>query len=236
MQNYNPLIVKISESILKSWNENLDLSKVELSEEFSIITNDDVEIENYVWTSEKFRKIHLEVARMKSGLNILHTNMYPKYEYDIPIFGADIVASNNGVGAAIVDISSIRDDRSLPEMYNILDILDREFEEDKRMPEWGGVFSKYCVFVKPNEDEYQKFINLVFTYLNYHCAISNITEKGNNIIENFNGHKFYCEQQRKNDKTRGVLKSIFGEEFADKYISEVLFDYPDPWKNQEEPK
>ena len=41
------------------------------------------------------------------------------------------------------------------------------------------------------------------------------------------GHKFYCEKQRKNNKTRRVLESIFGEEYADKYISEMLFDYPE---------
>lgn len=236
MEKFHPLIIKLSESILKSWNENLELNKINLSEEYSLVSGEEVEIENYMWESEKFRKIHLEVARMKSGLNILHTNMYPRYEYDIPIFGADIVASNKGVGAAIIDISSIRKDRSLPEMYNILNVIDTKFEEDKKMPDWGSVFSEYCVFVRPREDEYQKFINTSFTYLNFHCAISNIIRKGDNIIENYEGHKFYCEQQRKNDKTRGVLKNIFGEEYADKYISEVLFDCPDPWKNQEERK
>lgn len=232
MKDLHPLIINLSESILKSWNENLDLVPLEVPEEFREIdhsTDDEkVEIENYMWETEKFRKIHLEVAKMKSGLNILHTNMYPRYEYDIPIFGADIVASPKSVGAAIVDISSIREDRSLPEMYNILDIVNEEFEEDKRMPEWGDVFSKYCVFVKPNEDEYQKFVNLTFTYLNYHCAISNITRPDwDNVPQNYQGHKYYCEKQRKNDKTFRVLRSIFGEEFANKYIAEMLFDYPE---------
>jgi phycocyanobilin:ferredoxin oxidoreductase len=95
------------------------------------------------------------------------------------------------------------------------------------MPEWGDVFSEYCVFVSPTEEEYNKFVNIAFTYLNYHCAISNITKPVGNVQENYEGHKHYCEKQRKNNKTRGVLKSIFGDEFADKYISEMLFDYPE---------
>lgn len=231
MKDLHPLIISLSESIIKSWAQNLDLVELEVPEEFKKVefSSDDekVEIENYLWETEKFRKIHLEVAKMKSGLNILHTNMYPRYEYDIPIFGADIVASPKSVGAAIVDISSIREDRSLPDSYEILNIINEEFEEEKKMPEWGDVFSKYCVFVKPREDEYQKFIDLTFTYLNYHCVISNITKKSNNIESNYKGHKYYCEKQRKNDKTRRVLKSIFGEEYADKYISEMLFDYPE---------
>jgi phycocyanobilin:ferredoxin oxidoreductase len=230
MENLHPLIVNLSESILKSWSEHLELIPLEVPEEFREIKHstdkEKVEIENYIWETKKFRKIHLEVAKMKSGLNILHTNMYPRYEYDIPIFGADIVASSKSVGAAIVDISSIRKDRSLPEKYQILDIINKEFENNKKMPEWGDVFSKYCIFVKPTEEEYQKFIDLTFTYLNYHCAISNITKPNwDNYQQNYEGHKYYCEKQRKNDKTLRVLKSIFGEKFSHKYISEMLFNY-----------
>lgn len=232
MKDLHPIIQSLSESILKSWGAHFDLEEVEIPEEFKTIEysldEDNVKVENYVWKTEKFRKIHIEVAQMKSGLNILHTNMYPRYEYDIPIFGADIVASPKSVGAAIVDISSIREDRSLPKDYEILDIVPRDFEEDKRMPEWGDVFSKYCVFVKPTEDEYQKFVDLTFTYLNYHCNISHrVKPNWDNYPNVYAGHKYYCDKQRKNDKTRRVLKSIFGEEFADKYISEMLFDYPE---------
>jgi phycocyanobilin:ferredoxin oxidoreductase len=233
MRDLHPLIQDLAESILNSWGGHFtDLTEVEIPEEFgrvekSVDGEEEVYIENYVWETEKFRKIHLEVAQMKSGLDILHVNMYPRYEYDIPIFGADIVASSKSVGAAIVDISSIREDRSLPEQYKILDIVDVDFEEDKKMPEWGDVFSEYCVFVRPTKDEYKNFINVAFTYLNYHCAISDITKPTDNIESNYLGHKFYCEKQRQNNKTRRVLESIFDQEFADKYISEMLFDYPE---------
>jgi phycocyanobilin:ferredoxin oxidoreductase len=231
MRDLHPLVQGLSGSVLDSWNQHFDFTEKQIPEEFKKVEflseNDEVYIENHVWECEKFRKVHLEVAQMKSGLDILHINMYPRYEYDIPIFGADIVASPKAVGAAIVDISSIREDRSLPEQYKILDIVNIEFEKDKKMPEWGDVFSDYCVFVSPTEDEYQKFIEVAFAYLNFHCAISNNTKKSDNIESNYLGHKFYCEKQRKNNKTRRVLESIFGEEYADKYISEMLFDYPE---------
>ena len=233
MRDLHPMIENLSNHIQDSWNENLELTEVQIPEEFALIDidngdEDSVYIENYVWESEKFRKIHLEVAQMKSGLDILHTNMYPRYEYDIPIFGADIVASTKAVGAAIVDISSIREDRSLPDQYEILNILDTTFDEDKKMPDWGDVFSEYCVFVRPTEDEYDKFVNTAFTYLNYHCAISyNTKANPDNIAKNYAGHKHYCDKQRQNTKTFGVLRSIFGEEMATKYIREMLFDYPE---------
>lgn len=234
MRDLHPLIQSLAESILDSWGGHFDdLNEIEIPEEFGRIEKNvdgekEVYIENYVWETEKFRKIHLEVAQMKSGLDILHTNMYPRYGYDIPIFGADVVASSKSVGAAIVDISSIREDRTLPEEYKILDIVETDFEEDKKMPDWGDVFSQYCVFVKPTEDEYDKFINTAFTYLNYYCSISHRTKENLEIIpSNYNGHKFYCDKQRQNNKTRRVLEGIFDKDYADKYISEMLFDYPE---------
>jgi len=233
MRDLHPLIQSLADSILDSWQEHFDLQEVELSEEFKNIEisdgdEEEVYVENYVWETEKFRKIHLEVAQMKSGLDILHTNMYPRYEYDIPIYGADIVASSKSVGAAIVDISSVREDRTLPDQYEILNIIDTDFEEDKKMPDWGDVFSQYFIFVRGIEEEYEKFVITALTKLNYHCAISyNTKPNWDNYPNVYQGHKYYCEKQRQNNKTRRVLESIFGDEFADRYIKEMLFDYPE---------
>jgi phycocyanobilin:ferredoxin oxidoreductase len=235
MRDLHPMIQTLSENILRAWGEHFIVREVGIPEDFRKIDraddDDAVYIENFVWETHHFRKIHLEIAQMKSGLDILHTNMYPRYEYSLPIFGADIVASSKNVGAAIVDISSIREDRSLPSQYDILNVVeDKEFEKDKKMPDWGDVFSEHCVFVSPTEDEYDKFNSIAFTFLNYHCAIANITEATTDVDEirrNYEGHKYYCEKQRQNNKTKGVLKGIFGEDFADKYIAEMLFDYPE---------
>ena len=37
---------------------------------------------------------------------------------------------------------------------------------------------------------------------------------------------WYCESQKKNDKTRGILEKWFDKEWTDKYMNEVLFDPP----------
>ncbi|NET47750.1 MAG: phycocyanobilin:ferredoxin oxidoreductase, partial [Merismopedia sp. SIO2A8] len=36
----------------------------------------------------------------------------------------------------------------------------------------------------------------------------------------------YCSQQQQNDKTRRVLEKAFGAEWADRYMTTVLFDLP----------
>jgi phycocyanobilin:ferredoxin oxidoreductase len=39
-------------------------------------------------------------------------------------------------------------------------------------------------------------------------------------------HVRYCEKQQENSKTSRVLQSAFGEEFAKRYMSEIMFDPP----------
>ena len=50
------------------------------------------------------RKLHLETARLGLGLQILHCVFFPDPRFDLPVFGADIVASPAGISAAIVDL------------------------------------------------------------------------------------------------------------------------------------
>ncbi|MCT4366758.1 MAG: hypothetical protein N3Z28_03695, partial [Synechococcaceae cyanobacterium MAG-AL2] len=38
----------------------------------------------------------------------------------------------------------------------------------------------------------------------------------------------YCQQQKRNDKTRRVLEKAFNPTWANRYIEELLFDDPSP--------
>ena len=38
-------------------------------------------------------------------------------------------------------------------------------------------------------------------------------------------HARYCQEQLRNDKTRRVLAAAFSEDFANEYMSNVMFDY-----------
>ena len=69
-------------------------------------------------------------------------------------------------------------------------------------------------------------MQIVTQYLKVHCeyAIAQkpiSEEKQSEIIM---GQQRYCTQQQQNDKTRRVLEKAFGEEWADNYMTTVLFD------------
>ena len=74
------------------------------------------------------------------------------------------------------------------------------------------------------------FLDLVGTYLNVlrsavHAAEADPAD-GIPTITRFEGQRQYCLQQRRNDKTRRVLEKAFNTTWADRYISELLFDDP----------
>jgi phycocyanobilin:ferredoxin oxidoreductase len=47
-------------------------------------------------------------------------------------------------------------------------------------------------------------------------------------INRYHGQLSYCQQQKRNDKTRRVLEKAFNPAWANRYIEELLFDDPPP--------
>ncbi|MEB3159527.1 MAG: phycocyanobilin:ferredoxin oxidoreductase [Synechococcus sp.] len=177
------------------------------------------------------RKLHLETARLGMGLQILHCVFFPEPRFDLPVFGADIVASPAGISAAIVDLSPVRADLP-PSVRGPLETITLPpFEQVRELPAWGSIFSPFVRFIRPvNSIEEGWFVDLVGQYLDVLRQAVEITPQeaadAPSTIERHQGQLSYCLQQKRNDKTRRVLEKAFSVEWADRYIEELLFDNP----------
>ena len=188
-------------------------------------------IRNEVHRCRGLRKLHLETARLGAGLQILHCVYFPDAAYDLPVFGADIVAGRAGVSAAIVDLSPVAG--RLPESIDRdLAALPRaDFAEQRQLPPWGSIFSPHVLFVRPADAaEEQRFIEHVGAVLGVLAkAVAQGTAQGPGhpaTVERWQGQLRYCKQQKQNDKTRRVLEKAFNPAWADQYIENLLFDDP----------
>ncbi|BAY65367.1 phycocyanobilin:ferredoxin oxidoreductase [Calothrix brevissima NIES-22] len=229
------LIRRLADSIEEIWQKNLDLSPYSVPEGLGYVEGhlegERLIIENHCYQTPQFRKLHLELAQVGNGLDILHCVMFPNPEYAIPIFGTDLVGGKGGISAAIADLSPISSDRTLPSSYyqklSVLSAL--EFSQPRTLPEWGDIFSEFCLFIRPgNPEEEDKFLNRVREFLTIHCQIaSQQTPLTSNldISKVLAGQRNYCTKQQQNDKTRRVLEKSFGTEWADRYMTTMLFDY-----------
>ena len=221
------LVKDISSMLSYTMKDFPDIEPLESS--FSEVERDDLIITNEMYKTPKLRKIHLEVANI-GKLKILHSVFFPNPKYDLPIFGCDVVQNEKIVTAAIVDISPIT---GAEHVYDKLCTISNNFRfNDRRpLPLWGDeIFSPFCKFVRLTEDiEMANFYCIVLEYLGVFCESVRDAELDTDWIKEtrrMDDQIWYCNQQKKNDKTRGILEKFFGKQWAENYIDTILFDKP----------
>lgn len=232
-EQLQPAIRQLADCIEATWKQHLDLSPYPLPAELGYVEGrlegERLTIENRCYQTPQFRKLHLEVAKVGSMLDILHCVMFPRPEYALPMFGADLVGGRGQISAAIADLSPVNAQRQLPEGYQLA--LSRlaalSFSQPRDLPPWGDIFSEFCVFVRPEGTaEETAFVSRVQSYLTIHCQQAIATQPTpERQAEILAGQHYYCSRQQENDKTRRVLEKAFGTEWADHYMTTVLFDY-----------
>jgi phycocyanobilin:ferredoxin oxidoreductase len=227
------LIQQLATAIESVWARYLQLSPYHLPAELGYVEGrlegEKLVIENKCYQTPQFRKLHLELAQVGKNLDILHCVMFPHPDYALPMFGTDIVAGRGQVSAAIADLSPLNADRVLPDDYRIpLNQLPvHQFSQPRELPEWADIFSEFCFFVRPCSPEEERwFLERVTAMLTIHCqqAARSNPVSPTERTEILAAQNYYCAKQQQNDKTRRVLEKAFGNEWAENYMTTVLFD------------
>ncbi|MDJ1185753.1 phycocyanobilin:ferredoxin oxidoreductase [Roseofilum casamattae] len=231
----HPLIRRLADTLEQIWQTHLELEPYNLPGELGYVEGklegERLTIHNRCYQTRQFRKIHLELAKVGKGLDILHCVMFPRPHYNLPMFGCDLVAGRGQISAAIADLSPVNN-RTLPESYHeALKVLPKpEFAEYRQLPPWADIFSEFCLFIRPQtEAEETRFVNRVEAFMQIHCSEAAAAQPVSATEEKtiMAGQRYYCTKQQQNDKTRRVLEKAFGREWADNYMNKVLFDYVD---------
>lgn len=228
----HPTIQKLAVSIEAAWHRYLDLSPYQLPDDLGYVEGrlegEKLIIENRCYQTPQFRKLHLELAKVGTSLDILHCVMFPRSEYALPMFGTDLVGGRGQISAAIADLSPISANHQLPDAYQqaLAALPDSTFSQPRDLPGWGSIFSEFCLFIRPgNAEEEAAFIARVERFLEIHCqqaiAMPATPERQEELLA---GQRHYCAQQQQNDKTRRVLEKAFGTDWAERYLTTVLFD------------
>lgn len=234
-QRQHPLINQLANHIEAIWQRYLTLAPYTIPADLGYIEgsleDERLVIENLCHNTPQFRKLHMELAQVGRGIDILHCVMFPEPVYDLPIFGVDLVGKRNGaISAAIVDLSPVSADRSLPAAYTapLADLPPASFSQPRDLPDWGYIFSNHCLFVRPvGPAEEAQFLQRVQGVLTAHCQIASASQPLTDPAAQaqvINGQLNYCTQQRQNDKTRRILERSFGPKWADRYMTTMLFD------------
>lgn len=233
----HPLVDALADRIRQQWETLPELQPLAVDPELEAISGsldgEDLFIRNELRRCRGLRKLHLETARLGAGLQILHCVFFPDPQFDLPVFGADIVAGRGVVSAAIVDLSPVQAELPEPVVRRLEALEKRQFSQERGLPEWGTIFSPYVRFVRPADAaEEQAFIAVVSDFLAVLAAACREAQPQPidhpDTVRRHQGQLSYCQQQKRNDKTRRVLEKAFNPEWADRYIEDLLFDDPVP--------
>ena len=228
----DPLILTLVQNIRGHRSNLEDLKIIEIDPKISNITSNvkgkELYIENEFHKARGFRKLHIEIAEFSRNLKILHCVFFPDPNFDIPIFGMDLVKINGFVSAAIVDLSPVS--KNQENKYTKLLSTNRAlFENMREIPKWGHIFSREVFFASlKNEIEKRAFCKIVDHYLSTLIKISKETNPDTDqktIQERIDFQRNYCNQQKKNDKTSMVMLKYFDKKWVEDYINNILFDF-----------
>ncbi|MCP9850519.1 phycocyanobilin:ferredoxin oxidoreductase [Cyanobium sp. Morenito 9A2] len=233
----HPLVDALAERIRGSWNALPELAPLAIDPALEAISGsldgESLYIRNELRQCRGLRKLHLETARLGGGLQILHCVYFPDPRFDLPIFGADIVAGPAGVSAAIADLSPLGGRLPAAIEATLAALPQRPYRQPRELPPWGTIFSPFVRFVRPSAaEEEQWFSDDVIQLLAVLAEAIEATEPqaldDPSTVLRHSSQLGYCQQQKRNDKTRRVLEKAFNPQWADRYIEELLFDDPRP--------
>ena len=231
----HPLMESLAVCIRNRWQSLAELAPLPLAADLEEISGsldgEALFIRNELAQARGLRKLHLETARLGAGLQILHCVWFPDPRFALPVFGADVVASPAGVSAAIADLSPTG--AALPPL--IENALQAEpvpaFRGSRELPPWGSIFSPHVCFIRPDgPDEESGFVDHVDRLLGLLASCIDQCHPdpadAPATVDRWRAQLSYCQQQKRNDKTRRVLEKAFNPQWADRYIEELLFDDP----------
>lgn len=234
-EGMHPLVYALADCIRGNWIDLPELRPLTLASDLEQISGsldgERLFIRNELKRCRGLRKMHLEIARLGMGLQILHCVWFPDPRFDLPIFGADVVAGPAGISAAIVDLSPVCGELPAVIASDLSAVRRPAFRQERSLPGWGTIFSPHVCFIRPDGlDEEKHFLAVVSQYLeSLSAAVKSASPESSSeqsTMDRYEGQLNYCVQQKRNDKTRRILEKAFDVSWADRYITELLFDDP----------
>jgi len=229
----HPLIAAVS-SAINAFLAELPLEAVPMDGGVDIVTGHDpdgpVQIHNRFLRGAGFRKVHLEFANIGDHMEILHCVFFPDPRTPLPLFGCDVVVARGRVSAAIVDLSPMSD--SSTSTSTLPSHPRTPYANRRSLPAWGtGILSPEVCFVQPTTPQEEEwFVDDVLHRLRIlrglMASASPRQWDDPGTVVRWRRQRAYCLHQRQNRKTRAVLVRAFGDEWAEDYVSRVLFDCP----------
>lgn len=186
---------------------------------------------DYFWSNDVIRKAHLKTIEPvgKNKMWLMHINVFPEFDIDLPIFGLDIVANPNKVSGCFCDYSPLHEREHV--------FLDKfKMETDKltwtrarEMPPWAQeIFSENIVGAGSirNGEETDQLCSMAMNLASFYCMEMNNPQYSKlDCLNTKDAQNKYCRNQKMNKMLHSsILAMGISERRKNQYVENVLFE------------
>lgn len=195
----------------------------------SIVSPPRVVLQNAAFENGRHRKLHVEVGKV-DAVSVVHSVMYPRPTFDVPILALDLVCIGGAPTFGIVDCCPVTDDLQLPEEYEeavrrIQAAQDIVPVARDLMPDWGkSIFSNVCYMTRHPTIDPVAFCAYAMEMTRMHMNYCDSQDPCQDIDRVRRNHGRFCHHQLQNDRTRAVLAKALGDPVAREYMATIMFD------------
>lgn len=190
---------------------------------------------SYGYQSSKLRQIRAAHVQGGNSLQVLNFVIFPRLDYDLPFFGADLVTLPGGHLIALDMQPLFRDRLEYQAKYTkpILPI----FESYQPHLPWGGdfpeeasqFFSPAFLWTRPQQNEvvethvFSAFKDYLRAYLDFCDRATPVTDPAQ-LAEIEASQLRYLRYRAEKDPARGMFTRFYGADWTEEYIHGFLFD------------
>jgi hypothetical protein len=182
------------------------------------------------WKSDAIRKCHHKFIdnRETQKLWLMHINIFPAVDTDLPILGFDIVAGQSKITGSFFDFSPVS--TNTHSYLNHLKTMTEHlvWSKPRELPAWAqDIFSDYMIAAGnlKTESEVKQLCSISYQLIEYY--LNNI-DKHNKIADStaiIQRQNQYCKQQKLNPHLhKSILSMGISEQDKNAYIDKILFE------------
>lgn len=199
-------------------------------------------IGNMLFSNDKFRKVRLTYFDAGDAVQVFNSLWYPRYEYDVPLFGVDLISLNKNRVLSVVDYQPLHPTKEYSAKYidhmkpirdkyvDLQGVLSGKIYDDT------SFFSSQMLFGRFGDEE--KLDKVVLpAYIEYLNGYINLMENASpnknadSIKQVEQRQKAYDQYSAVKDPAVGLFDAYFGKEWSKSFVHDYLFTLSDDPRN-----
>lgn len=195
-------------------------------------------IQSWCYQCPELRKIRYTYMDAGEAMQVFNCVMYPSYQYDLPFLGVDFLSFGKVKNLVVMDFQPLFQDAAYQAKYiqrlQSLHVKYADLVQGLEMKSYDAnqYFSKYLLFAKVEAEvvptrvfaAFQDYLNLYWQMINNATPLTNPTD----VQRIIKAQREYDQYSADRDPAHGLFSSHFGNEWANRFLFEFLFEDAKP--------